>query len=115
MILKEDKLYKERVFQKSQKLIISVVIITICLSFFIENKVWDKISDFIFFLLGIHVLFFLDHWVQCSVSMMEKYLADKPAWYQKGMAVKKDPFINKIILIVFSVLSILWFLINIIW
>jgi hypothetical protein len=118
MFLKEEKLYKfdkKRVFQKSQKLVISVVIIAICLPFFIESNVWDKMSDCLFFLLGIHILLFLDYWVQCSVSIMEKYLANKPEWYQRGMAVKKKPLITKIILVIMAVLDILWFLINIIW
>lgn len=101
-------------FQKSQKILVPIIFVSFFVSFFMENKFWDRVGNFILFLFGIHILFFLNYWVEYSVKVMENYFKDKPGWYQKGMAIKKNPLFTKIFFIVVAILSILFFLLDLI-
>ena len=107
-----NKENKYRFFQRSRRVLIAIIAISIAVSFLVENKLWNIIDNFIFFLFGVHILFFLTHWVEDSVRIMENYLSNKPDWYKKGMAIKKNLLFTKIFFIVVAVLSILWFFLN---
>lgn len=104
-----DRVHTYFFFQKSRVIFMTAIVVLIP---FQGNYLMNIALDFFFFLLGVHIFYFLKYWIDWQINLMDGYLKRQPEWYQRGMACQKNPRVVKIFFIGTAVLCIFSFILN---
>ena len=82
---------------------------------FLEDPVTIRIITMSVLLLGVHLLYFNQRWVQDNISWMTKFLKNMPKVIQVWLSIWKSYSWNRLFVVVAGIFAIIWAILFFIW